>query len=128
MAKIKLGSAPKSFTQKVSFPLLKGGTGDVVMDFKYRDRAEFAQFIDEIYPGIKSPPTPSTEPGFDVVEQDRKTQADEVRYIMGCANGWDLEEDFTEANVKALVNEFPAAGSAIPAAYRMAISEGRVKN
>lgn len=128
MAKIKLGSAPKSFKHKVSFPMLQGGTGDVIMDFKYRDRIQFAQFIDETYPNIKNPPEASLEPGFDVVDKAEKAVADEVNYIMGCATGWDLEDEFSAANVQALITEFPAAGAAITAAYRVAITEGRAKN
>ena len=128
MAKIKLGSAPKSFSHKVTFPLLQGGKGDITMTYHYRDRTLFALFIDQIYPQIKRPEAPSSEPGFDVVENAAKAQADEVRYIMGCASGWDLEDDFNEVNVKALINEFPAAGAAITAAYREAITEGRAKN
>ena len=128
MAKIKLGSAPKAFTHKVTFPLLQGGKGDITMNYRYRDRSQFAEFIDQIYPQIKRPEAPSSEPGFDVVETAAKAQADEARYIMGCASGWDLEDDFTEANIKALINEFPAAGAAITSAYREAITEGRAKN
>lgn len=128
MAKIKLGSAPKAFTHRVTFPLLQGGKGDITMTYRYRDRTQFAEFIDTVYPHIKRPETPSSEPGFDVVENAAKTQADEVRYILGCATGWDLEDDFSEANVKALINEFPAAGAAITSAYREAITEGRAKN
>ena len=128
MAKIKLGSAPKAFTHKVTFPLLQGGKGDITMTYVYRDRTKFAEFIDQIYPQIKRPDLPPSEPGFDVVESAAKAQADEVRYIMGCASGWDLEDDFNEANVKALINEFPAAGTAVTVAYREAIIEGRAKN
>lgn len=128
MAKIKLGSAPKSFTHKVTFPLLQGGKGDITMTYRYRDRMQFAEFIDSVYPKIKKPDPVSTEPGFDLVENAAEAEANEVRYIMGAATGWDLDDDFSEANVRALINEFPAAGSAITAAYREAITEGRAKN
>ena len=128
MSKIKLGTAPKSFTHKVTFPLLQGGKGDITMSYRNRDRTQFAEFIDQIYPGIKNPPAEAAEAGFDIVENAAKTQADEVRYIMGCATGWDLEDDFTESNVQALINEFPAAGAAITRAYREAVTEGKAKN
>lgn len=128
MANIKIGSAPKSFTHKVSFPLLQGGKGDITMNYRNRDTMQFAEFIDQIYPGIKNPPAETVEAGFDIVENAAKTLADEVRYIIGCATGWDLDHDFTESNVQALIQEFPAAGKAITKAYREAVTEGKAKN
>jgi Phage tail assembly chaperone len=128
MAKIKLGSAPKAFTHKVTFPLLQGGTGEITITYRYRDRTQFAEFIDSVYPKIKKPDPVSKDAGFDVIQNALEAQENEVRYIMGAATAWDLEDDLSEANVRALINEFPAAGAAITAAYREAITEGRAKN
>ena len=128
MARIKLGTAPKSFKHKVSFPLLDGGKGEITVDFRYRNRIQFAEFIAEIYPDLKDGPKESDGLGIDVVSTSREASERDVNYILAAASGWDLEDDFDAGKVKELVNDFPAAANAIMAAYRTAITEGKAKN
>ena len=132
MAKIKLGSAPKSFKHKVAFALLDGSKADITIEFRYRNRAQFAEFIADIYPDLKAGPKKADdevqEVGFDVVGSSREASERDVNYILAAATGWDLEEDFNAANVQHLVNDFPAASNAIMAAYRIALTEGKAKN
>ena len=128
MAKITLGSAPKSFKHKVSFPLIDGGKGDITVEYRYRNKAQFAQFVAEIYPDLKTGMPEPTGEGVDVVAIARDALEREVNYILAAVSGWDLAEDFDAHNVKQLANDFPAAATAIIAAYRVAVTEGKAKN
>lgn len=129
MPKIQLGNAPKTFKQKITFPLLGGGEGDITVEFIYRTRAQFATFLADLYPDIKSGTAPvDAAPGFDLeAAADRELDIN-VRHILGAVKGWDLEDPFDAASVKQLTNEFPAASAAIVMAYRTALVEGRTKN
>lgn len=128
MPKIQLGSAPKTFHHVVSFPLVEGGEGQITVEYQYRTRAQFAAFISELYPEIKTGPGASVEPGFDMIAAAEKSIDSDVRHILGSVRGWDLSDDFDAAAVRRLVDEFPAAASAILNGYRIAITEGRTKN
>ena len=48
--------------------------------------------------------------------------------IMRAAEGWDLDEPFTDENIQALVNELPAAAGAIIATYERAVKDGVLGN
>lgn len=128
MAKIMLGNAPKSFSRKVTFPLVDGGNADLKIEFKYRSRTQFAEFIDAIYPDLKDGGSVDAGEGVDVIASSKKAVDRDVAYILACVDGWDLDDELTESSVRQLVNEFPAAGNAIMTAYREAITEGRKGN
>jgi hypothetical protein len=126
--KIQLGSAPKTFQHKVVFPLVEGGEGEIVVDYQYRTRAQFAAFISEVYPDIKTGRAAPSGPGFDVVETAEQQMASDVKHILGAVKAWDLSDEFNSASVRRLVDEYPAASAAIITGYRDAITEGRTKN
>jgi len=127
MPKIKLGNPPATFPHTVKFHLLDGSADEIKVLFQYRTREEFAAFIAGMYPEVKEfPAAPVT--GLDVVGGANKALDRDVAYILGCVKGWDLTDDFSEANVRRLVNEYPAAASEIVSGYREAITEGRAKN
>lgn len=128
MPKIQLGSAPKTFKHKVTFPLVEGGEGEITVEFQYRTRAQFAAFISELYPSIKSGSTVSTAAGYDVVAEAEKGIGSDVQHILGAVRSWDLDDPFDAAGVRRLVDEFPAAAAAILNGYRVAVTEGRAKN
>ncbi|WP_219209217.1 phage tail assembly chaperone [Variovorax boronicumulans] len=129
MPKIQLGGAPKTFKQKITFPLLGGGEGDLTVEFVYRTRAQFAAFLAGLYPDIKTGTAPDdTAPGFDLEAAADRELDTNVRHILGAVKGWDLEEPFDAVNVKKLTDEYPAASAAIVMAYRTALVEGRTKN
>lgn len=128
MAKIQLGSAPRSFRRKIVFPLLQGGEGDITVEFRYRTRAQFAAFIKEMFPELASGPAVRTGPGFDLVAAAEKSIESDVQHILGAVVNWDLEDQFDAASVRRLVDEFPAAAAAVLDAYRVEITEGRTKN
>ena len=49
MAKIKLGSTPKSFKRIVTVDMLDGTKGSIECQFKYRTRTQFGQFLDTVF-------------------------------------------------------------------------------
>ena len=127
MAKIQLGSAPKTFAHTVKFPLVTGGEGEIRVQYTYRTRAQFAEFIDSLYPEIKAPKT-RTARGVDVQEEAGRMLERDVRHIMGSVTSWDLDDTFDAANVKRLADEFPGAAAALIEDYARAINEGRTGN
>ena len=128
MYPIKLGSPPKSFPQTISFLRLTGEKCEIKVQYKYRTRAEFAQFIADLYPTIKTPETQAYGAGVDVEAENKKAQVKEAQYIASAVEGWDLEEEFNAASIARLVDEYPAASIAITSVYREVITEGRSKN
>lgn len=126
MAKIQLGSAPKTFNGSVKFSLLDGSEGEINFEFVYRTRSEYAQLLDAVTgDAVKSQEANKSEKISDVYGLADKSLVD---FIMKSATGWDLEDKFTPANVAKLINEFPAAGPAFGERYRAALLEGRTKN
>ena len=128
MAKIKLGSRPKSFKRIVKVPMLDGSEGSIEVVYKYRTRSEFGALIDAIteLSGIKSKPDEDAKFSLaDLMETTKESNAD---YIFKVAEGWNLDEEFTLANVAQLCDELPGAASAIMETYRIAVTEGRLGN
>lgn len=132
MPKIKLGAAPKTFKHPVKYELVEGGTDQITMVYTNRTRDEFAAFIDGLYPELKEiPGTNIVQQAIEVVSViagSAKARDNDVSFILGCAQGWDLDDEFNGENVRRLVNEFPAAARAVIDTYRVAITEGRLKN
>ncbi len=126
MAKIKLGSRPKSFTRTVKVELLDGSEGAITCTFKYRTRTEFGVFIDSIVDKAKAAgKSDATPTAAGLMELSHEASAD---YLLQILEGWDLDEEFNRANVEQLCNELPAAAAAVMETYRAAISEGRLGN
>jgi hypothetical protein len=125
MAKIVLGDAPKSFKRKVEFTLLDGSKSDITITFKYRTRKQFGEFIDKMMAAAAEVPT---DEKFSMAKLMAKTGDANAVYIQDVAEGWDLEDDFTQDNIARLSDMYPAAAVAIMDAYRLAITEGRLGN
>ena len=128
MAKIKLGSRPKSFKRIVKVPMLDGSEGSIEVVYKYRTRSEFGVLIDAIREasGLKSKPDDDAK--FSLADLMEKTKESNADYIFKVAEGWNLDEEFTLANVAQLCDELPGAASAIMETYRIAVTEGRLGN
>ena len=130
MSKIVLGKRPQTFFHKLKVQLLDGGTGEIRMAFKYRTREEFGAFLDELFSEARVRPE-SLEP-VDIEGAMALALAQVVdqnaAFIMKVADGWDLEAEFNDDNVRQLCNELPGVALAIMAAYRSAITEGRLGN
>jgi len=130
MAKITLGTRPKNFKRKLTIALPEGEQGTIELLFKYRTRAEFGAFVDQLLQAAKV--TPASASGEDVafslqaaLEATRDTNAD---YIMQIVDGWDLPEDFTRQAVVQMCDELPGVALAIINDYRAVITEGRLGN
>ena len=128
MAKIKLGSRPKSFKRIVKVPMLDGSEGSIEVVYKYRTRSEFGVLIDAITEasGLKSKPDDDAK--FSLADLMEKTKESNADYIFKVAEGWNLDVEFTLANVAQLCDELPGAASAIMETYRIAVTEGRLGN
>jgi hypothetical protein len=154
MAKIVLGQRPTHFNRAVKFLLLDGSTAWINVNYKYRTRSEYGAFVDEnverhkqaaeaaIAEAIKAAEQAKAEagdgkdgategqgaklPGMkDVLE---KSSSDSIEFILGAADGWNLDAPFTREAVVQLVDEYPQAALAIVETYRLACTEGRQGN
>jgi isopropylmalate/homocitrate/citramalate synthase len=131
MAKIRLGARPKTFARKITVPLPEGGEGSIEVQYVYRTRTEFAEFVGDITKAAgTAPPVDTTAEAVDesirrAMEATLSANAD---YIMRIATGWDLEHEFTRQNVVQLCDELPGAALAMMSQYREAITEGRLGN
>ena len=109
----------------VSFPLVDDTTGQIEMVFKYKTRSEFGEFIDNI---LNDAGQAKSDGEFSMKSLMEKTTDSNADYILKVAEGWNLDEEFTRANLQQLSDEIPAATAAIMETYRLAISEGRSGN
>jgi hypothetical protein len=127
-SKIKLGARPKNFERTVTFPMLDGTTGSIKVNYKYRTRSEFGQFIDEIIAAAGEKKAQDDDEKFSMAALMEKTAGSNADYVMRVIDGWNLDEDLTRENVQQLADELPAAVNAIMETYRSAITEGRLGN
>lgn len=104
MAKLKLQPDP-TFKAKVEIAVPGAAPASVVFTFKHRTRQEMERFL----------PT--------VTEMQ-----DDAQLIMALCTGWELADDFTEENVRALVDAYIAAPGAIFEAYIKELTGNRTKN
>lgn len=123
MAKIKLGNRPKNFKREVSFPMLDGTQGTIECSFKYRTRTEFGAFLDKVFADAGE-----TSPQFAMAELMEKTRDKNADYLIQVLDGWNLDEELSQANLQQLADECPGAVNAVMEAYRAAILDGRLGN
>lgn len=142
--KITLGKRPEKFSKQVTFPMLDGTEGAIVVDYKYRTRSEAAKLSDEMQDKIEArtradiakyqedataaieagKPAPEIRPS----EVAAREQEIRVMFIMAAVTGWNLDIPFDREAVEQLVDELPAAAAAIIGSYREAVNEGRLGN
>ena len=128
MAKIKLGSPPKTFKRTVKFLTVEGLPGEIDVQFQYRTRTEYAEFISGLYPPTTEASDIALAANFEVVGAAEKGLDKDAEHVLGAVRSWDLDDDLSMASAKRLADEFPGAVAAIISDYRMAITEGRAKN
>lgn len=123
--KIVLGKRPESFKKSVTFDMLDGSKGAIECEFKYRTRTEFAAFLDKMF----------ADSGEETATEEKKIEAAVSRvlqkngeYLTDVLKAWDLDVPLTPAAARQLADELPGATNAIMAAYREAITEGRLGN
>ena len=127
MAKLVLGKTPKFFKPfTVKFELPEGGNDQLLVTCVYRTRAQFAEFLNELYAesGEKAPDGEK----IDFVEVFKKGGDKTVAHMVKFLESWDLAESITPTNLAALHNQVPAAAAAITAAYSAACTEGKLGN
>ena len=128
MAKIKLGSTPKSFKRTVTVDMLDGTKGSIECDFKYRMRTEFGAFLDEIFKDAGVAPEVGTDEKVLIAEVMSKTRDTNADYLIKVLDGWNLDDELNKANLQQLCDEFPGVSNSIMETYRVAVTEGRAKN
>lgn len=132
---VKLGKTPKNFLKKVTFQMLDPDSGATVegkigWTFKYRTRTEFGEMLDNLVTEAQGqrPKVEDDEELFKLSKQLTKTSEANANYIMKIADGWDMPEEFSHANVMQLANEVPSAINAAMDIYAAAIRDGRLGN
>ena len=132
MAKLKLGSRPKSFKRTVSFDMLDGTKGTIEAIYKYRTRTEFGAFVDEMFDKAKdtedqdeAKELPKQLSMYEFMEKTKDTNAD---YLLKVLDGWNLDEELSRETLQQLSDEVPAAVGALMETYRVSILEGRLGN
>lgn len=131
MAKIKLGSRPKTVLQTLTVQLPEGGEGTIRMSYVYRTRTEFGEFVDGLVraAGVAAPKSQADEDVvFSLRESLEMTRDKNAEYILQVATGWDLDEEFNLANVQQMCDELPGLALLIIEHYRRACTEGRLGN
>jgi hypothetical protein len=127
MAKIKLGSTPKSFKRTIIVEMLDGTKGSIDVDFKYRTRTEFGAFLDSIFQDAGVKPTDAEEKVI-IADMMVKTRETNAQYLLQVLEGWNLDDELNKDNLQQLCDEFPGVANTIMETYRVAVTEGKAKN
>lgn len=127
MAKIKLGSTPKTFKNNVIVDMLDGTKGSIECVFKYRTRVEFGLFLDSVFKdaGVKAADADEKVIIAEVMARTRDTNAE---YLIKVLDGWNLDEELNVQNLQQLCDEFPGVANTIMETYRTSVTEGRRGN
>lgn len=128
--KFKLGSRPKSFKKTINVQMHDGVVGQIKVEYFYRTRREFGEFIDEILAdaGVKPASDSDEDVKFSLREAMDKSIEANADYIMKAVSGWDLDVDYTRDAVIQLCDESPGAAFGIINSYREACIEGKLGN
>lgn len=151
MAKIKLGTQPKTVSKDLSFPMLDGTIGEIKVDYVYRNRKAFAQFVDDHITGIRSDADAAAAAANAKIKTAQEAGDEEqlaelsklriseseiaqkqidsqVKFIMSAVSGWNLDIPFDREAVEELASTVPQAAAGIIDSYRIAMTEGRLGN
>lgn len=148
MAKIKLGARPVNFKRIVKFKDVDGSALSIEISYIYRTRKQFGEFLDAMVDQVNAgaatqaaaivsaaaaePAAPGATAAPAAVDYMTSVMTSNVdanaNYILKCADGWNLDAEFTLDNVKQLCDEYPGAAVAIMGTYQQAISEGHSGN
>ena len=128
MAKIKLGSTPKSFKRIVTVDMLDGTKGSIECQFKYRTRTQFGQFLDTVFASAGVKPEVGEDEKVVLANVMAKARDTNAEYLLQVLDGWGLEEELSRDTLQQLCDELPGVANAIMEQYRVAVTEGRLGN
>lgn len=130
MAKIKLGTRPKSFSRSVVVPMHEGGEGEMTVSYVYRTRTEYGEFVDSLTAdaGVQLAGPTDEDIKFSLAKAMTAARDKNADYLMKILDGWNLESEFSRDAVVQLCDELPGAALAIMNGYTAAITEGRLGN
>ena len=126
---IVLGKTPKTFKKvPVKFLTPEGDEAVVAVVFKYRTRAAYAQFLNEMFATTDADkPADGEKVDFEVLfaKGGEKT----VEKMLDAIVSWDLPDvELNKENMLQLQNEYQASIPAFGDAYRAACVEGKLGN
>lgn len=125
MAKFTLIQNP-TFKADVMLPTVGGEPVKVEFEFKYRDRIELADLYADWGERHKALGLKSEEVGL---KQFTTLLIDlQVEQLKAIVAGWDVDEDFTDENLRILVSSISATPSVVLGAYSDAFSKARLGN
>lgn len=129
MAKVKLGSRPKSFKHTISTPLPDGSMGEIEVSYIYRTRTEYGALLDELRAaGDSEAAAPKKGRRVDSLKMQTEARDSDVRFIMKIIDSWNLDAELNRESVEQLWDELPGVAAQILADYSSAIFEGRLGN
>lgn len=102
MARLSLAANP-TFRAKVGIPVAGGDSVDVEFEFRHRTTKELAKFVEN---------------------SDR----DDIDTVMDCVCGWELEDEFSRANVERLLDNYGGSAMQIYTKYIEELVGQRRKN
>ena len=128
MAKITLGNKPKTFKKfPVKFTMPDGTSGQINVAFKYRTRAEFGVYLNDLFKS-GDVEKPEGDEKLDFVKLFATTTDKSVAQLLDAIDSWDFEYELSKETLAQLGDELPVVLSALGAAYNAACTEGRLGN
>jgi hypothetical protein len=125
MAKFTLTQNP-TFKADVMLPTVGGEPVKVEFEFKYRNRTELAELHAEWDEKYKALGLKTEEVGL---KQFTALLIDlQVQQLKAIVAGWDVDEAFTDDNLRVLVGSISATPSAVLGAYSDAFAKARLGN
>lgn len=121
--KLMFGPPPATFEKDVEHTFLDGSKIKFKVKFKYRNRTQYGELMDELTKKGKVVTADLSTKDY----MGMKVSAD-AEGILAIAEGWSLDDPFTLEQLNFMSDNHPAVMYAISEAYREAVLEGRLKN
>lgn len=127
-SKVILGKRPQNFKSiPVKFTLPDGETGIIPVVFKYRTRAEFGAYLNQLF-ATSDAEKPGNDEAPDFIALFAKAGEKTVSQLLDAIESWDFGHELSKETLIQLGDEIPAALAAIGSAYNLACTEGKLGN